>query len=190
MPNTHLESFLENTRNQDQSPQSLKAAWFNTQLGSMMAIADDNGLYFLDFADGSNINRGVKRLKQRLHLPIIRGQSSILRLIEDELIAYFKGTLEQFSTPVVFLGSPFQRRVWEALREIPYGETYSYAEVAKKIGMPSAFRAVANANGANPVAIVVPCHRVIRSNGHLGGYGGGVTRKNGLINHERRKICI
>jgi AraC family transcriptional regulator of adaptative response/methylated-DNA-[protein]-cysteine methyltransferase len=99
---------------------------------------------------------------------------------------YFAGKLKQFKTPIFWSGSVFQKIVWDALVRIPYGETRSYADVAASLGKPSAFRAVANANGANPLAIVVPCHRVINTDGGLGGYGGGLARKKWLIDHEKQ----
>lgn len=101
---------------------------------------------------------------------------------------YFSGKLRQFNTPTHLIGSPFQKKAWLALIDIPYGETRSYLQQAKVIGNPSAYRAVANANGANQLAIVVPCHRIINANGELGGYGGGVNRKQWLLEHERRHI--
>jgi O-6-methylguanine DNA methyltransferase len=109
--------------------------------------------------------------------------------IMRELEAYFAGIIQEFKTPLFLfslIGSPFQKRVWEELQKIPRGETRSYAEIAKAIGKPSAFRAVALANGANQIAIVIPCHRVINSNGDLGGYGGGIKRKEWLLKHERK----
>jgi len=100
------------------------------------------------------------------------------------LTAYFDGKLKEFQTPLFLLGSPFQKQVWEALNKIPFGETSSYLDIAKRIGRPAACRAVAQANGANQLAIIIPCHRVINHNGELGGYGGGITRKEWLLNLE------
>ena len=105
-----------------------------------------------------------------------------------QLEAYFAGTLRQFDLPLAPEGTPFQQRVWRALLDIPYGETVSYAEVARRIGRPAAVRAVGAANGQNPVAIVVPCHRVIGSDGRLVGYGGGLAMKAALLEHERRAV--
>jgi methylated-DNA-[protein]-cysteine S-methyltransferase len=103
-----------------------------------------------------------------------------------QLDAYFAGTLRQFDLPLAPAGTPFQRRVWQGLREIPYGETVSYGELARRIGRPSAVRAVGAANGQNPLAIVIPCHRVIGSDGRLVGYGGGLAAKSALLALERR----
>ena len=103
-----------------------------------------------------------------------------------QLDAYFAGKLRQFDLPLAPEGTPFQRRVWEALLGIPYGETVSYGELARRIERPSAFRAVGAANGQNPLSIVIPCHRVIGSNGQLVGYGGGLPVKSALLALERR----
>ena len=104
----------------------------------------------------------------------------------DAILQYFAGELDAIDcVPVETGGTPFQRKVWRALRDIPCGTTTSYGELAKRIGYPAAVRAVGAANGANPVAVVVPCHRVIGANGSLTGYGGGIERKQWLLDHER-----
>lgn len=166
----------------------LKAAWLDTKLGPMIAIADEDALYLLEFVDRRGLEREVERLRQRTKSAIIPGTAPSIHSIENELSQYFDGKLKDFKTPLHFLGSPFQKRVWEELQRIPFGETRSYAEIALAIGNPIAFRAVANANGANQIAIVIPCHRVINTTGELGGYGGGIARKKWLINHERQRM--
>lgn len=108
---------------------------------------------------------------------------------KQQLTAYFAGRLTNFDLPLQMQGTIFQQRVWEALKTIPYGKTISYGELAKQIGEPNASRAVGLANGRNPVSIIVPCHRVIGANGKLTGYGGGIKRKEWLLNHER-DICM
>ncbi len=163
----------------------LKAAWIDTTLGPMIAIADEKSLYLLEFVTRRGLEREVERLRQR-GFALIPGYSSPLISIEEELNEYFKGTLKVFKTPYRVFGSPFQQQVWEKLCQIPYGETWSYAEQSAALGRPNAYRAVANANGANQLALIVPCHRVIASDGALGGYGGGLTVKEWLINHEKR----
>ena len=102
------------------------------------------------------------------------------------MVQYYAGTLKEFKTPLHLLGSPFQQEVWAELRRIPPGETRSYSDIATAMNRPSSQRAVANANGANQLAIVIPCHRVIQANGEIGGYGGGVSRKQWLLNHEKQ----
>jgi len=105
--------------------------------------------------------------------------------VVDQLTAYFEGRLRTFDIPLAPAGTPFQLRVWEALREIPYGATTSYGAIADRIGRPTAARAVGMANGRNPISIIVPCHRVIGANGALVGYGGGLPRKQHLLALER-----
>jgi methylated-DNA-[protein]-cysteine S-methyltransferase len=112
-------------------------------------------------------------------------RDGLLARAQDELEAYFAGQLQQFTVPVVLSGTPFQQRVWTALQTIPYGETTSYGALAAHIGSPAAMRAVGLANGANPVAIVVPCHRVIGANGSLTGFGGGLPIKRALLDLEQ-----
>lgn len=103
----------------------------------------------------------------------------------EQLDAYFAGELQEFDLPLRLSGTEFQRRVWNALRTIPYGETRTYGEIAQQIGAPTAFRAVGLANGHNPIAVIVPCHRVIGANGSLTGFGGGLERKSALLELER-----
>jgi methylated-DNA-[protein]-cysteine S-methyltransferase len=107
--------------------------------------------------------------------------------VTEQLSAYFAGELDAFDLPLELRGTAFQRTVWAALREIPYGETVSYGELAQHIGRPSAARAVGLANGKNPIGIIVPCHRVVGSGGDLTGYGGGLARKQYLLDFERAR---
>jgi AraC family transcriptional regulator of adaptative response/methylated-DNA-[protein]-cysteine methyltransferase len=166
--------------------QVLKAAWLDTPLGPMIAVADDEALYLLEFVDRRGLEKEIERLRKRSKLPIIPGMAKPIEQIQKELSGYFSGKLRAFTTPLFLIGSPFQKRVWEELQKIPFGETLSYKELAATIGRASAVRAVASANGANQFAIVIPCHRVINTNGELGGYGGGLKRKEWLIAHEKR----
>ncbi|KTD74981.1 bifunctional transcriptional activator/DNA repair enzyme AdaA [Legionella waltersii] len=169
----------------DQHLQVLKATWTDTILGPMVAMADDNALYLLEFVTRRGLEREVERLRRR-GFAIIPGENSILSSITRELKAYFEGTLFEFKTPYRVFGSPFQQQVWDALCKIPYGETRSYKEQAISLGKPSSFRAVANANGMNQLALIIPCHRVIASDGTLGGYGGGIAVKQWLLEHEKQ----
>jgi AraC family transcriptional regulator of adaptative response/methylated-DNA-[protein]-cysteine methyltransferase len=166
----------------------LKTSWLDTPLGPMLAIANEHALYLLEFVDRRGLEREVERLRQKAKLAIVPGTTQAIRSIESELKEYFAGTLKQFKTPLFLFGTPFQLRVWEELQKIPYGETRSYSDIATEIKKPSAFRAVAMANGANQLAIVIPCHRVININGDMGGYGGGLARKEWLINLEKNGV--
>jgi methylated-DNA-[protein]-cysteine S-methyltransferase len=130
---------------------------------------------------------GLHMHRQR-HFPAIpataeRDDAGLAPIVE-QLEAYFVGERTTFELPLRLHGTPFQQRVWSALQEIPYGETISYGELARWVGNPNASRAVGTANGHNPVAIVVPCHRVIAAGGGIGGYGGGLDRKRWLLEHE------
>lgn len=166
----------------------LKASWLDSVLGPMIAIADDNFLYLLEFANRRGLEREVERMRLRQKAAIIPGETSPIKSIQKELALYFAGKLKDFKTPLYLMGSDFQKQAWQALCEIPYGQTRSYRQQAEAIGNERAFRAVANANGANQLAIIIPCHRIINSNGDLGGYGGGVTRKQWLIDHEKKYV--
>jgi AraC family transcriptional regulator of adaptative response/methylated-DNA-[protein]-cysteine methyltransferase len=151
----------------------------------MVAIADEKALFLLEFVDGRGVEREVAQLSRVRKAQIESGTNNILHSIDKELADYFAGRVSMFKTPLEYMGTPFQKQVWDELRRIPYGTTQSYADVAKAIHKPTAFRAVANANGRNQIAVVIPCHRVINSNGELGGYGGRVDRKQWLLDHEK-----
>jgi AraC family transcriptional regulator of adaptative response/methylated-DNA-[protein]-cysteine methyltransferase len=163
----------------------LYARWLETPLGPMLALADDRGLALLEFVDRRGLERELKTLQRKLKRPILPGDNPHLDQIERELNAYFSGRSLAFETPTVLAGSPFQRAVWNALAEIPPGATRSYAEIAAAVGEPRAVRAVGRANGDNKLCIIVPCHRVIGADGTLTGYGGGLWRKQWLLDHER-----
>lgn len=156
-----------------------------TPLGPMIAGATGDGLCLLEFADRRMLETQLRRVARSLPGPLTPGRNAVLAQVEDELTRYFQGSLREFAVPLALFGSAFQRDVWHALRRIPYGETRSYAEQAAVIGRPDAVRAVARANGDNKVAVVVPCHRVIGSDGRLTGYGGGLWRKRWLLELER-----
>ncbi|MDP1836105.1 MAG: trifunctional transcriptional activator/DNA repair protein Ada/methylated-DNA--[protein]-cysteine S-methyltransferase [Chlamydiales bacterium] len=163
----------------------LKASWLDTPLGPMLAIADEQALYLLEFVDRRGLEREVERLRLKTKSAIIPGSTRPIESIKNELKLYFDGTLAEFKTPLALLGSPFQKQVWDLLQKIPPGETRSYSELAVTLGRPTAFRAVAQANGANQLAIIIPCHRVINANGNLCGYAGGLACKQWLLNHEK-----
>ena len=166
----------------------LHAKWLETPLGSMLAIADYRGLHLLDFVDRRGLERALLVLQKRLRARVLPGEHPHLRSIERELAEYFAGTRQLFTTPVALTGSPFQTKVWQALQQIPSGATCSYAELAARIGAPKAVRAVGRANGDNRLSIIVPCHRVIGADGALTGYGGGLARKQKLLDLERSPV--
>lgn len=167
----------------------LKARWLETPLGPMLAIADEHVLHLLEFADRKGLPNELKKLQNATGSAVDFADNRILQEIERELDAYFSGRAATFKTPLALHGSAFTKRVWEALQAIPTGVTHSYAQLAKTIDHPSAMRAVARANGQNQIAIVIPCHRVIGSDGSLTGYAGGLWRKDWLLRHEKRYFC-
>lgn len=167
---------------------TLTARWLDTPLGPMLAIANDAGVYVLDFVTRRGLEREITRLRARLNAVVIPGPHRFLDDAEREINEYYAGTRQQFSLNLAVRGTDFQRAVWAALSAIPTGETRSYADIAKSIGQPSAVRAVARANGDNYRSIVIPCHRVIGSDGTLTGYGGGLARKQWLLDFERNII--
>lgn len=156
-----------------------------TPIGPMMAMADENLLYFLHFTDDKDLDYKIKALIKKTNSTVTSKKADPLFSIEDELTRYFDGTLQEFTTPVCFIGTDFQKPTWHALSKIPYGTTRSYTDIATFIGKPSSCRGVARANITNPLAIIIPCHRVINANGNLGGYNGGISRKQWLLDHEK-----
>lgn len=158
----------------------------NSPIGDMVAISDDDSIYLLEFADNQNIPSKLEPIIDGRDL--IEEKREVIALLEDEIVSYFKGEIQEFKTPLHIIGTDFQKKAWQALREIPYGSTISYKEQAEKIADPKACRAVANANGSNRIAILVPCHRVIASSGDLSGYDGGVERKKYLLELEDRRL--
>lgn len=166
----------------------LKSAWLDSPLGPMLAVSDEDALYLLEFVERRGLEKEIERLRAKTKSAIIPGKTKPIDQIEQELEEYFAGTLKEFKTLIHLVGSDFQKKVWQELMQIPYGQTRSYLEQAKALGRPTSFRAVANANGKNQLAIIIPCHRVINSNGELGGYGGGISRKEFLINLEKQRI--
>jgi AraC family transcriptional regulator of adaptative response/methylated-DNA-[protein]-cysteine methyltransferase len=155
-----------------------------TPLGPMIAGATDEGLCLLEFADRRMLETQLARIRRALHAQTLPGTSPHVALLERQLAEYFVGTRRAFTVPLVTAGTPFQECVWQALQEIPCGETRSYQDQANAIGRPTAVRAVARANGDNRISILIPCHRVIGKDGELVGYGGGLWRKKYLLDLE------
>ena len=159
---------------------------FTTPLGPMFACATAKGLCLLEFTDHSMLESELKDLGRRLKAMIIAGKNEHLTNVEKQIREYFDGKRYVFDVPLDTPGTAFQQKVWHHLKEIPFGSTRSYKQQAVAIGQPSAVRAVASANGHNRISIVIPCHRVIGSDGTLTGYAGGLPRKHWLLEHERK----
>lgn len=155
----------------------------DTPLGEMLAVASDEKLYMLDFAD-QNLEKKLSELKYLLNGEIVEQPNRIITLLEKELNLYFQGNLKDFTVPLQLSGTEFQTSVWQSLQTIPYGKLWSYKEQAIALGNEKKVRAVATANGKNKIAIIIPCHRVVGSNGKLTGYSGGIWRKEKLLQIE------
>lgn len=163
---------------------SLSLCTMKTPLGDMQAFFTAQGLCMLEFAEPGKRVAHEQAQIEAVHGPARASGHPLADQLRSELDAYFTGKLQEFSLPLDFVGTEFQKQVWRALLEIPYGTTWSYGQQAAFIGRPKASRAVAAANGQNKISIVVPCHRVIGSNGKLTGYGGGLPRKRWLLELE------
>jgi O-6-methylguanine DNA methyltransferase len=177
------------TLNAQPSPEHAAAIavdWVGSPVGPLLLGATDEAIVLLEFASIDQLGAQVDRLRRHFERPLEHAAAHpLLRQLRSQLAEYFAGARREFVLPLAFRGSPFQERVWSALRHIPYGETCSYAAVARSIGDPKSTRAVGAANGLNPIAIVIPCHRVVNANGELGGYGGGRWRKEVLLDLEQ-----
>lgn len=160
----------------------------STPLGPMIAIGNDEGLYMLEFTDRRMLETELKQLEKYFNASILPGSNKHINELKNQLAEYFDGKRKQFDIPLKIFGTEFQKKAWDALIGIPYGKTRSYKKQAEIIGHPKAVRAVGTANGCNRIAIVIPCHRVIGEDGKLTGYGGGLWRKQWLLNHEMNNI--
>lgn len=162
----------------------IRMAWIETPIGPMVAGTTERAVCLLEFTDRRMMEAQLETLRRRFKAPVLPGEGPLLEQLQRELSEYFAGARRAFTVPLDYPGSDFQRLVWDALLRIPYGETRSYAQLARELGKPGAARAVGHANGLNRIAIVIPCHRVVNANGDPGGYGGGLWRKLRLLETE------
>lgn len=165
---------------------TITSATISTPLGNMVAIGDEQKLYFLQFEDSQSLKNDLLHLERQTQSKIVAGITQPIALLKKELEEYFSGTLKEFKTPIFLHGTNFQKNVWQALMKIPYSKTRSYKNLAQVLNSPQASRAVGNANSKNVIVIVIPCHRIINSNGQLGGYSAGIERKKWLLAHENK----
>lgn len=163
---------------------------FTTEIGPMFACASKKGLCLLEFTDRRMLETEFKDLRKRLNAVILPGENPHLQQTEEQIKEYFAGERKLFTVPLHTPGTDFQQSVWKVLQDIPYGQTRSYLEQATILGNPKAVRAVASANGHNRIAIIIPCHRVLGSDGKLVGYGGGLHRKKWLLDLEKCSLSI
>lgn len=169
--------------------QTLLIHRFTTPIGPMFVCASEHGVCLLEFVDRRMLETEFSDLQRLLNARIIAGQNEHIRQAENEIAEYFAGNRLRFTLALDTPGSEFQRRVWQALAEIPCGESTHYQALAETLNKPTAARTVAAANGANRIAIVIPCHRVIGKDGSMTGYGGGVARKRWLLEHEKKIVA-
>ena len=165
--------------------QCVVVTMIESPLGPLIAGANDQGVVLLEYTDRRMLETNLKTLRRRFDCGVVPGRHKFLDQLEHELKAYFDGKRQEFEVPIAANGTAFQMTVWQELRRIPFGQTISYDELARRIGQPTAQRAVARANGTNCVSILIPCHRVIGKDGTLTGYGGGLWRKRLLLELER-----
>ena len=158
-------------------------------LGPMLAGATSEGICLLEFSDRRMLETQLDRLAKWFDCAVVPGEHEHITRLEKELESYFSAKIREFTVPLVLRGTPFQLAAWKRLQQIPYGETISYEQQARDMGRPGAQRAVGRANGDNRIAIVIPCHRVVRQNGELCGYGGGLWRKKFLLDLERNQLA-
>ena len=160
----------------------------NTPIGEMLAIATDEAICMLDFVDSKNWLTDQEILVKHYGATQVDEDSFLLSELEKQLREYFARERKEFSLPLALVGTSFQEEVWKVLQTIPYGEVRSYKEQATAVGNPKGVRAVANANGKNRISIIIPCHRVIGSDGTLTGYASGIERKQFLLDLERSNV--
>lgn len=163
----------------------ISIAWLESPVGPLVAGATDSAVCMLEFADRHLLASQLDAVRSRFRCALAVRCNPLLEQLGRELGEYFAGRRRRFDVPLTYPGTPFQERVWSALLEIPYGETWSYHELARRVGDERAVRAVGRANGQNRISIVIPCHRVVNADGGLCGYGGGLWRKRYLLDLER-----
>lgn len=161
-----------------------------TPLGTMFAGVVEQGICLLEFTDRKMLETELKSLAKLLNANIIQGANPHFDILKQQLDEYFEGKRKEFSVPLFTTGTEFQQSVWKELQNIPYGTTRSYRQQAIALKKPEAVRAVANANGMNRIAIIIPCHRVIGNDGNLTGYGGGLWRKKWLLDMEKKNVKV
>lgn len=186
--NNSFKSIFGVSPSKSKNMQIINICRLETPLGTMFACAVEQGICLLEFSDRKMLETEFKALSKRLNADIIQGHNPHFDLLKLELAEYFEGKRKSFNVPLFTPGSEFQQMVWKGLHNITYGTTISYKQQSIFLNKPSAVRAVANANGMNRISILIPCHRVIGENGNLTGYGGGLWRKQWLLDFEKKHV--
>ncbi len=167
---------------------TIHTSYHKTKIGEFIIGSFEGKICILDFRYRKMRTTVDNRIKRLLEAEFIEQEDAVIAETKKQIDEYLQKQREEFDIPLLFVGTDFQKQVWNELLNIPYGKTASYLDIAKGINNPKAVRAVASANGANAIAIVVPCHRVIESNGGLGGYGGGLSIKKRLLRLEKKVL--
>ena len=170
------------------SDECIVTSLYESQLGAIVIGAVSDGICMVEFSDRRMLEFQIKTLHRHFKCAIVPGKNKHIEQCEAELKEYFEGNLKNFKVPLVYPGTVFQQKVWNELMRIPYGTTTSYEAIAEKIGVSKASRAVGTANGMNRIGILIPCHRVVNKDGKLGGYGGGLWRKQWLLDMEKSSL--
>ncbi|MCD8138751.1 MAG: methylated-DNA--[protein]-cysteine S-methyltransferase [Planctomycetaceae bacterium] len=170
-------------------PITLEASWMESPVGPLLMAGDADCLHLLSFIDQSNMVRKAALIQKKLKARIELGSNNSIDMARKELEEYFAGERRDFHAPLALNGTAFQTKVWEALMQVPFGETVSYADLANRIGKPAAFRAVAQANAQNPINIIVPSHRILNTDGGSGGQTAAVDGKRWLLEFERGVVA-
>lgn len=179
-----IKEMIKQVNSTCRSERILPMTYIDTKLGSMIACATEKGICMLEFPDYTHLELELKQLTESLDARLVEENSPHFDKLREQLKQYFDRELRTFDIPLDLVGTEFQKEVWMALLQIPYGSTSTYAKQSELLGRPSAVRAVANANGKNKISIILPCHRVIGTDGSLTGYGGGLWRKKKLLELE------
>ena len=178
-------TFGESPGQAREGTECIVATWIESPLGPLLAAAREGGICLLEYTDRRMLEHNLDEMRRRFGCAVVPGRHAVLETLKTQLTEYFDGGRRSFELPLEPRGTPFQEKVWDQLRRIGHGETLSYDELADRLGQPTAQRAVARANGANRICILIPCHRVIGKDGSLTGYGGGLWRKRLLLELER-----
>lgn len=166
----------------------IRVTSYNSPIGEMVLGSLNQSICLCDWKYRKQRNQIDDRISRLLNADFVLQSDPLLKKLKNELDLYFSGKIQSFNFPLTFAGTSFQKEVWNTLLKIPYGETWSYAKLSLKINNPEAIRAVASANGANAISILVPCHRVVGSDGSLTGYAGGISAKKSLLQLEGAAI--
>ena len=188
--NSMFKNIIGASPQKSKNKQIVNMTHIETDLGLMVAAATDKGICMFEFADYKLLDLELRQLADSFNVSLVHGDNPHFNTLREQLDQYFAGERKDFDIPLDLVGTEFQKKVWLSLLQIPYGCTTTYAKQAELLGKPSAVRAVANANGKNKISIILPCHRVIGTDGALTGYGGGMWRKKKLLEFEKKNIMI